>query len=542
MQYERAERQPHGAERHTDIITWMYAPVEEIENEYLPKITDRPFIWCEYSHAMGNSSGNISDLWDFIHAHERMQGGFIWDFVDQGLAEQTPDGRKYWTYGGDYAPDTYHNDGNFCFNGIVNADRTPHPALAEVKKVYQNIKAKWEDESQNKIEIQNGHFFTNLSDFNFKYELLENGLVVESGNIEIDLLPQQSRSITLNLNQVKEGDKEYFLNISGLAKQNIPLVSDGHVLFTEQLPYKAISVSQPFAPKKGKLKVKERNDEIKISGSDFTLIFNKKAGAISSYEIDGQEMFLAVPKPNFWRALTDNDVGNRAWERNAVWKDAEALMSLESVVLNEKSKSLYEIKVSYNMEKIKSSYSTKYQIGADGSILITNDFLYGGDLGDVEIPRFGMSMQLPKNYDEVQWYGRGPHENYVDRKASALVGIYDAQISDLYFPYGRPQENGYRTDTRWVSFANGAGKGLRFEGLPLISFSAHHNTLSDFDQWDVKLRHLTDIEPRDLIEINIDHGQTGVGGDDSWGARTWDKYQLKPENYTYSFIIRPIRK
>lgn len=545
VQYERAEREPHGAERHTDIIAWMYAKVSEIENDYLPKITDRPFIWCEYSHAMGNSTGNLADLWDLVYSHPRLQGGFIWDFVDQGLAETTPDGRKYWAYGGDYAPSKYHNDGNFCFNGIVNADRTPHPALAEVKKVYQNMKVAWANQSENEIEIENRFFFTDLSEFDFRYDLLENGVVVAQSQLDIQLPAQQKKHFTLAISQPMSPDKEYFLNIYGFAKQTIPLVSEGHLLLSEQLAYSP-NVNNKILNKskgkpKGKLKVKEGKDEIKMVGGDFKLLFDKNTGTISSYEVDGKEMFLAVPKPNFWRAMTDNDVGNRAWERNAIWKNAEALMDLKSVVLVDKSKSLCEITVSFEMEKIQSTYSTTYRIAADGSIHITNDFRYGGNLVDVEILRFGMSMQLPRDYEEVQWYGRGPHENYIDRMASADVGLYEFKVSDLYFAYGRPQENGYRTGTRWVSFVNAKGRGLRFEGEPTIAFSAHHNSLEDFDQWDVKQRHLTDIQPRDLIEINIDLGQTGVGGDDSWGARVWDKYQLKPQDYSYSFIIHPIR-
>ncbi len=544
VQYERAEREPHGAERHTDIITWMYAKVSEIENEYLPKITDRPFIWCEYSHAMGNSSGNIADLWELVYSQPRLQGGFIWDFVDQGLAETTADGRKYWTYGGDYAPATYHNDGNFCFNGIVNADRTPHPALAEVKKVYQNAKVTWADERKNEVAIENRYFFTNLNELDFQFELLENGVSIATGKIDVAVEPQQTGKYAIKTDAKKKPDKEYFLNVIATAKKSIPLVPEGHLILAEQLPY-SMSDQANTALKnspKGKLKVKDRNSEIKIKGDDFTLVFDKNSGAISSYEMGGEEMFLAVPKPNFWRAMTDNDVGNKFFERNTLWKDASALMKLTAVEVSETSKSSCTIKVQYAMESIQSSCSTTYEVSADGAVKVTNDFKYGGDLGDVEIPRFGMKMQLPKQYDQVQWYGRGPHENYVDRMASAFVGLYESSVSGLYFAYGRPQENGYRTDTRWVSFANAKGQGLKFEGIPVISFSAHHNTIEDFDQWDVKLRHLTDIEPRDLIEVNIDLGQTGVGGDDSWGARVWDKYQLKPQDYSYSFVIRPIRK
>jgi beta-galactosidase len=545
VQYERAEREPHGAERHTDIITWMYAKVWEIENVYLPKITDRPFIWCEYSHAMGNSSGNIADLWELVYSHRRLQGGFIWDFVDQGLAETTADGRKYWGYGGDYAPASYHNDNNFCFNGIINADRTAHPALYEVKKVYQNAKITWSDIKKNEVLIENRYFFTNLNEFDFQFDLLENGISISRGSIDVDVLPQQSKKFVIKTDKTLSPDKEYFLNITAVAKQTATLIPKGHLILTEQLAY---YFEKPMPTKiesssNSKLKLKDGSSEIKVSGANFSLTFDKEKGLISSYKVDGEEMFLAVPKPNFWRAITDNDIGNKFYKRNAIWKDADELMTLQSVSIVEKSTTQCSIEVVYEMPSIQSKYISVYVISNDGSIAVSNTMKYGGNLGDVEIPRFGMKMQLPRQYEQVKWYGRGPHENYVDRKVSAHVGIYDSKVADLYFAYGRPQENGYRTDTRWVSFLNASGKGLRFEGLPVVGFSAHHNTIEDFDQWDVKQRHIIDIVPRDLIEVNIDLGQTGVGGDDSWGARVWDKYQMKPQpEYHYSFIIRPVRK
>ncbi len=543
IQYERAEQMTTTTQKHTDIISWMYATNDTINKEYLSRPQSRPFIWCEYSHAMGNSNGNLSDLWDKVYSEPQMQGGFIWDFVDQGLAEYNEDGTKYWTYGGDYEPKKYHTDGNFVLNGIVNADRTPHPSLQEVKYVYQNADFEWADSTNLSVKVTNRFFFTNLKELDVSYVLLKDGEEIHRGELLLDVDPQKTDIISLKIDSAKmDSAGEYFVNFQGRARTDKNGIDKGDVLVVEQLKATEIGTTSPlFETTKKGLTVKDQKDIIEIKGEDFQVTFDKALGTINSYKYGGEERFLTGPSVNFWRAPTDNDYGNNLHKRSKAWKTASNHQHIISVNVDKIEKGTSKITFLVGFENIKSECETSYVVNNKGEILISNNFIYKDDLIDAEIPRFGMNMSLISDFDQIKWYGRGPHENYIDRKASAFVGIYESKVKDLYFPYARPQENGYRTDTRWVAFTNEEGKGIVFEGKPKISFSAHNNTIEDFDEGDVKTnRHTLDIVPKDLINVNIDYRQMGVGGDNSWGARTWDKYILQPGNYNYSFVLRPL--
>ncbi len=378
VQYERAERQPHGAERHTDIITWMYAPPEEIQEEYLPKIKDRPFIWCEYAHAMGNSTGNLKDLWDFVYAHPTLQGGFIWDFVDQGLAEYTADGRKYWAYGGDYEPASYHNDANFCMNGIVNPDRTFHPAMAEVKYIYQNAAFTWHDESMYEVEIENRYFFTDLEEFSFTFELLENGKVVEKGGLAVGVAPQKKKIIKLPLIHTFDPGKEYFINLMGQTIHAAPLIPAGHLLLSGQLAFTSERQNQMVetTSQNARLKLNETDEFISLSNKDLVVKISKSTGLIDSYNVRDNELFLSGPKANFWRPPTDNDFGNNFQKRNGVWKSAAEDMRLTTITTERLTKSSYQVTASYAMDTINSTYETAYTIYGNGEVKIENSLKY----------------------------------------------------------------------------------------------------------------------------------------------------------------------
>ena len=547
VQYERiglGKNQPEGLARHTDIISWMYFRINQINNLYKDKFPEQPFIWCEYAHAMGNSTGNLNDLWEYVYANRQHQGGFIWDFVDQGLAQFDKKGEKYWAYGGDFAPKRYHNDNNFCMNGIVNTDRSYHPAMYEVKHVYQNAKFEWVDESTHSLKAENRYFFTNLNEFDFSYTLLENGVEKENGTFKINLEPQNSSIIDLPIKYSLISGKEYFINISGKTAKASGLIPQGHELLSVQLQYSTKTILNTLSKVKyDKLKFTETNNEINISNKKLRLTISKKDGRISSYKYNDIDYFLNGPQANFWRAPTDNDFGNKLPRRSKIWKNAGQLMTVTDVKSTKISKHTYNLSFQFQLDSINATYKTVYIVHGDGSIQVKNFFEYKDNLQNAEIPRFGMNMIMPESFNQVEWYGRGPHENYQDRKESAFVGIYDATVAELYFPYARPQENGYRTEIRWLEITNKEGYGLRFDGEPLISFSAHHNLISDFDAgFKKQQRHTTDIKARKLVSLNIDYKQMGIGGDNSWGARTWDKYQLKPKNYSYSFIIIPIKK
>lgn len=542
VQYERAERGKNFHEVHTDIIPWMYASMESIKNHYLGKYPDRPFIWCEYAHGMGNSTGNLIDLWNFVYEHPQVQGGFIWDWVDQGFVKKDANGTPYWTYGGDYGPDRYRNDQNFVINGLVNPDRTPHPALFEVKDVYQNIDVSLKESEGKKFvfTIKNRYFFTNLNEYEIGYELLKNGNVIEQGTLApLDVKPQEAATVE-NVFDLDDKNAEYFVNFYSKTKEAKDLLPKGYVIAKSQIQLQEGKEEIP-AVVTGKMEVKSESNQTTISNDKFTLVFDKTTGNIAEYTVSGKILLKQGPKPDFWRAPTDNDFGNGLPKRANAWKEATTHPVLTSFAVDKK-KEIIEVAVTYQLDSVASAMKMTYQVFADGVIKVDNQLEFGGDAEKLSsLPRFGNTMIVPLNYKTVSWYGRGPYENYWDRNVSAFVGVYHADVDSLYVPYIRPQENGYHTDNRWVQLTDGSGNGIKFIGLPEVSFSALRNPVSDFDPGMRKAqRHTIDIVPKNEIYVNIDYKQMGVGGDNSWGARTHEKYQLKPMNYSYSYYIIPI--
>lgn len=536
VHYERAERGKEFKEKHTDIISWMYARTWDLEKHYIDKYPDRPFIWCEYSHAMGNSTGNLVDLWDFVRKHKQVQGGFIWDWVDQGLLKVDAEGNEFWAYGGDFEPEGVHNDGNFCLNGLVNPDRSPHPALEEVKHVYQNVHVAKNEAGA--IEIFNENFFTDLSEYEISWELLEDGELVQKKVLkDFDLAPQESKILNINLNSADfNSENEYFINFYVHQKEVAPFLEEGYLLASDQILWQK-GEAKAETQSASKLKTKDRKESITVSGESFEIIFDKASGHLTSIKNGDNELLKEPFTFNFWRAATDNDFGNQMPKRLEVWKSATQNQKITSLKLVEKNKTMVKVAQQVAFDSLKSTGTIVYQIYGDGSMKVDVSFDYQ-DTDLPELPRFGLSMILSDQYYNAEWYGRGPHENYGDRKASAFVGKYSMPVKDLGFAYIRPQENGYRTDTRWLSLLDGNGKGLLIKGDSTFNFSALHNLTSDFDAGIQKQqRHYTDIEPRDLIQLNIDYQQMGVGGDDSWGARPWDKYTVKAQDYSYSFEI-----
>ena len=545
---------------HTDVLGWMYARMNDLEKEYLGKFSDRPFIWLEYSHAMGNSNGNIADLWKMIHNERQMQGGFIWDFVDQGLAEYNDEGKKYWNYGGDYSPSNYHNDTNFCMNGLVNSDRTFHPAMEEIKKVYQDSRFTLANSSGTfSLKIENQYFFTNLNEFDFQYELLRDGKVINNGNFNIDLNPQSSKIVEIPIRsfikEINQENNDFHLNVYGYLRNGKNLIPSGHMIFKEQMEIKESTSSYSLSNSNKMLKLESSDDLLKVYNDDINLVFDNSNGDLISYVVNGKEFIDKAPYLNFWRAPIDNDYGNNLPLRSKEWKIASnkrVLSNIDHELLDKNIK----VTVNYSLANLKSYYTTIFLINPEGELRISNDFNYKGNLKDAEMPRFGMNFQIPKSYNNISWYGRGPHENYVDRMDSAFMGVYSSSVSDLGFDYSRPQENGYRTQTKWLELIDDSGNGFKIFGDPYISFSAHYNTIEDFDdgvrdkkpgemgsarkRMIKKQRKPIDIPKRNFISLNIDLKQMGVGGDNSWGARPLLKYIIPPGNYKYSFIIKPI--
>ncbi len=536
VHYERALMN-----KHVDIYSPMYASISSIEN-YAKKYFDRPLILCEYAHSMGNSTGNLQDYWDVIEKYDQLQGGFIWDWVDQGLAETDEDGNKYWTYGGDYGPEDVPSDGNFVINGIVSSDRTPHPAIWEVKKVYQNISFKAKNASKGQFLIQNKFSFTNLDDYNFKWEIFENGHKIQEGNFDIKgLQPNNECDFQVKYEGLNfDSRKEYFINFYAYTKIKTDVVPSNHEIAKEQIRLPFGEYENKTKPGNDKLAVRQFDDGLQIQGNKFTITFDKTNGMISSYVFNERELFRRGPEPNFWRAPNDNDFGNRMDQRTASWRRAGEHRFLLDAQLQNINETDLKLSFEFELSDVRSKLLITYIVKPSGEITVEN-FFEPGIKGLSELPRFGMQMILPVTFEYLEYYGRGPQENYCDRNTAAFVGNYKSNVTEQYFPYVRPQENGYKTAVRTLKIYNQLGYGLEFIGEPTLGFSALHYSTEDLDQLTREnYKHLNNLKPREEVFLNIDYKQMGVGGDNSWGARPHDPYQLFPQPYTFKFKIRPI--
>jgi len=742
VHYERA-----GLGQNTDIFCPMYPSIDYLES-YASKKQTRPLIMCEYAHSMGNSTGNLQDYWDVIEKYDQLQGGSIWDWVDQGLLKKGEAGNTFFAYGGDYGPDTVPSDGNFCANGIVSADRSPHPALAEVKKVYQYAAITPVDLKAGKIEIENKYDFINLDFCDLHWYLLENGMTIKKGlAYNLDINPGDSKQFELPFGDfLFKSGKEYLLNIFLTTNKQIGLIPQDHIIALEQLVVKDEWKTESYLSDNFQvLKVAETEDRIDVLASTFRVAFDRQLGKIISYKFYDEELLKNGPEINFWRAPTDNDFGNGMDKRCSVWKDAGYNKNIKNISVNQKEKDEVEINITKELSGVRANLYTQYRIYGNGDISVSNHFkpeaprprkrdyyidsllifskeepillqlpslsntpleeftirmelrpdeithknalwendlwapgklhyeirdgqlafflygtdyvyfdytfetgklydivlsysatyrtvwlsingeqvtkkqltkaapldlegksyiggydpedrfFYGGfksfslynktlspenisndsiarqylvtsiaaeqfgnfdseldsaagvlliekDKGMPEMPRFGTRMEIPGTFSKLTWYGRGPQENYWDRNTATFMGIYESTVVDQYFPYIRPQENGYKTDTRWIALQDSTGKGLMFLGEPLVSFSALNYSQEDLDQGTKSnYKHTNDLNADDFISLNVDLKQTGVGGDDSWGARPHPQYTLNYKEHEYSYIIRPLR-
>lgn len=565
VQYERA-----GLERNTDIFCPMYMGIGGMER-FAKEVADRPLIQCEYAHAMGNSVGNLQDYWDVIEKYPVLQGGFIWDWVDQGLLTTNDAGEEFWAYGGDFGPDTVPSDGNFCLNGLVNPDRGVKPHLLEVKKVYQYIGFNPVNLKSGTISVTNKFAFINLSKFDFTWEVTGDGKVIDNGKLnDLNLNPGESENVTIDFALDAQPGVEYFLNIKAKLREDWSLVAAGTELAAEQfelpvfVPAPKVNVAE-MPP----LTTNESGDVVTVTGEGFSVSFSTKEGVITSFKKEDVEFIQSGLVPNFWRAPIDNDFGNNLHKRSRVWREAGETRQVNAVTINKNGEGVQEGGRNRNIttaggkneaevifdfdlvneagEKI-AKYRTQYTVYGSGDVVVSNHFQMTEEKLP-EIVRMGMNLIMPRKFDQMTWLGRGPQESYVDRKTSAFVGLYSGSVAEQYWEYLRPQENGNKTDVRWMTITDGSGNGLFFEGMPLLEVSAHHNLQEDFESMErtdgrqiegvpVVNRHTTDVKPRDLTSVNIDFMQMGVGGDNSWGAWTHDQYRLTEKEYSYSFRIK----
>ena len=581
-------------EWNTDMYVPQYPSAEWLE-EIGRKGSDRPVAPSEYSHAMGNSSGNLWDQWKAIYKYPNLQGGFICDWVDQGILEKDKNGREYYTYGGDYGVNA-PSDGNFLCNGIVNPDRTPHPAMAEVKYAHQNIGFEAIDLANGLFRVTNRFYFTNLKKYMVHYSVTANNKVVRSGKVSLDIEPQASKEFTVPVGNLKpQAGTEYFVNFNVTTVEKEPLIPIGHEIACDQFRLPIENPKKTFKTSGPKLTVSTNGDNLSASSSKVNFVFNRKTGIVTSYKVDGTEYFSEGfgIQPNFWRAPTDNDYGNGMPKRLQVWKESSKNFNVTDATVTMDGNNA-EVNVNYLLPA-GNLYIVNYTIYPSGAVNVaarftstdmdaaqtevseatrTATFTPGRDAARKEasklnVPRIGVRFRLPASMNQVEYFGRGPAENYLDRNAGSMIGLYKSTAEELYFPYVRPQENGHHTDTRWVSLSTGK-KGLLIQADNTIGFNALRNSIEDFDdeeatglprQWSNftpeqvanhdeaaaknvlrRQHHINDITPRDFVEVCVDLKQQGVAGYDSWGSRPEPAYTL-PANreYNWGFTLIPLK-
>ena len=544
VQYEQA-----GTNEFTDIFCPMYYDYDACK-KYSEGNIDKPLIQCEYAHAMGNSQGGFKEYWDLIRKYPKYQGGFIWDFVDQSNHWKNKDGIDIYGYGGDF--NKYDaSDNNFNDNGLISPDRRPNPHAHEVGYFYQSIWTTPGDLSKGEIKVYNENFFRDLSAYYMEWQLLANGAVMQTGVVQdLNVAPQQTATLKLNLNTEKICPcKELLLNVTYKLKAAETLMPAGSTVAYDQLtirPYtaKALELKNQKASNLDiVVPVIKDNDHnyLIVEGENFIIEFNKHNGYLSRYEADGMQLLNpgAQLTPNFWRAPTDNDYGAGLQHRYAVWKNPGLkLTSLKQSIENEQA----IVQAEYEMKAVKGKLFLTYVINNEGAVKVTQKMEAGKEEKVSDMFRFGMQMQMPENFNEVEYYGRGPVENYADRNHSTLIGKYRQTVAEQFYPYIRPQETGTKTDLRWWRVLNISGNGLQFVGDAPFSASALNYSIESLDDGVQKdQRHSPEVAKAPFTNLCIDKVQMGLGCVNSWGTLPLEKYRVPYQDYEFSFILTPVR-
>lgn len=535
VHYERAGQRPH-----TDIVCPMYSRIENIV-KYAKKKQNRPLILCEYAHAMGNAVGNLKEYWDAIEEYKHLQGGSIWDWVDQGLRIKTEEGKEYWAYGGDFGDDP--NDGNFCINGLVFPDRKIPPKLWEVKKVYQYVGLEAEDAVSGRIRIRNKYFFTNLKEFDVVWTLSEDGKIIQEGTLKpLDIVAGGSKLVTVPVKKpALVPGAEYWLSVSFRLSEDTGWAEKGHEVAWEQFK---VDYNVPPKPKMSidkisMLRIDESSDLLTVLGKDFSVVFSQKEGVITSLVYAGKTIIkktqdnIQGPVLNVFRAPTDN---NRRLSRK--WYQA-GLNNLQRQVKDFHFKRLDDgvIRVSIHVSCKGTGNSgfehySDYTIFGSGCIQVDNDIKPFGNLPI--LPKVGVKMTISGSFKNFQWYGRGPQENYPDRKIGTAVGLYKSTVREQYVPYVRPQETGNKEDVRWAALTDESGEGLLVVARDVMAVTSLHYTAGDLD----KAEHIHELTPREDIILCLDARQLGLGNG-SCGPGVIEKYKLHPKPVNFSFSLRP---
>jgi beta-galactosidase len=560
VQYERA-----GFARNTDIYCPMYpkpsllrqyADGERVDGDWgkdfilepEPKRA-RPLILCEYSHAMGNSSGNMWLYWDLFYSKPYLQGGFIWDWVDQGLRQpikrnatrsvsQPMKGEPtFWAFGGDFGPPGTPSDQNFVCNGLVTPDRLPHPGLLQVKHIYQYVYCKPADLSRRTVEVKNWFDFINLKDIAVvNWRLTGDGKELQKGEVPApDLAPRATAQMVIPAKPFAPvPGAEYFLEVSFRLKQDALWAKRGHEIAWDQFTLPdAAPASALDAAALPALRLSQDAAQATVRGKDFTASFDKQAGTLSSLKFKGAELIETPPRPDFWRAPTDNDRGRDMAKSQGIWRKAHEGGEVRGFRAEEKDSDVV-VTVSSHLPKVDADWITTYAIHRTADIVVDLEFS-PSKTNLPRLPRLGLQMVMPAGFERIAWLGRGPQETYSDRK-DARVGLYSGKVSEQFFcDYVEPGESGNKVDVRWVALANAKGVGLLAVGLPLLSVNALHYTTDDLQA----AEHPFALPKRGIVVVNLDCRQQGVGGDDSWGAWPHEQYLIPCQAQRYSFRLRP---
>ncbi len=544
VHYEQA-----GNRSHTDIICPMY-PVPETVAEYGSKDQKRPFIMCEYAHGMGNSTGDVRAYWDLIYSNPILQGGCIWDWLDQAVRQPQgvdrkghfivtkPGEKSFWAYGGDF--EARPGDNSSCSDGIVAPDRTPHPGLAELCHIYQQVHCKPLDLKSNKIEIKNWFDFVNLKDVaSATWTLKADDKVIQQGELsDLDIPARESKIVTLPIAAFfPEAGVEYFIDLSFKTKADTAWAKAGHELAWDQflLPIGAAKSLLP-TEKMPTVKIADEKEKCVVTGENFEVAFDKKAGTMSSMKIQGQELINSALRPDFWRAATDNDRGRNMGYAQGIWRNAHEDAKVESVkVKPAASGKSVTVVVKLSLPKVESTWTTAYTVYGSGDVTVDASFVPAKN-SLPSLVRFGMQMNLAPGLEQLSWFGPGPQETYSDRK-DIRVNLYKGTVTEQFFQhYVKPGESGNKADVRWLALRNDKGVGFLAVGSPLLSANASHYLTKDLES----KRHPYEVPVNDFVTLNLDLTQMGLGGDNSWGFWPHKQFLIPCQPYSYSFRIRPL--
>ena len=546
-QYERG-----GYDSKTDIYCPMYIGYEESES-YCKSNGTKPYIQCEYAHAMGNSEGGFKEYWDLIRKYPKYQGGYIWDFVDQGLRDKSPiTGKEIFTYGGDYGRYPA-SDYNFNCNGILAPNRRLNPHAYEIQYVLQNVWIKDFDAENGSFNVYNENFFKNIDDLNLTATLFANGVKLTTVAIPDTkgIAPQATKLVksealksAIEKAEAEHATEEITINFAFASDGSQPLVDKGQVMARQQIVLNGYEFDKVDAPANtgSKIEVEETNSYVKVSAERMSVTIGKKTGMIDYLDVDGEPMlkFRESMTPEFWRAPTDNDYGASLQKKMRVWKNPQ--MNLKSFDKSE-SKDSVVLTANFEMPEVKAELMLRYRINAAGEVTVTEKMTTDKEAKVADLFRYGMQLQMPASFSKLEYYGRGPEENYIDRHSSSFIGKYEANVKDEYYPYVRPQESGNHTDIRYFSIFNPTtGKGITFEGYAPMECSAIPYLVEDLDAGIEKEhawgQHSGDLVEKGLVQLHIQQRQFGLGCIDSWGSSPMEKYRMHYQDRCFSFVIK----